>query len=130
MTHYENAIKEKATTELAIKNISLAANLNNDPKNDKHDLHLDAGINRYGKPEFTESWAEAKLYLHMSYGWYGNSSGYSVTDNDASLWILRAFNAMSHEIAERAVAMAKEHIQQVCTEAKLEAEKVLAEVST
>ena len=114
----------KDRSDSAIKNINKAMGYVEDGSrvdthNDKHNIHFSTnGVFN----------ADKKIYLNMSYGFYGNSSSCFCCNDAVMEYMIRALNAKGHEIAKLAKQYAEEDTKKALLEAEEEALNVLAEI--
>lgn len=69
--------------------------------------------------------SDVRLYLHMSYGFYGSSSGYSVGDENIKKYILNVLNSKTKSIISEVIELMKKDIEKAKRECKSEAEEIL-----
>ncbi len=75
------------------------------------------------------NWSEIKLYLHLSHGFHGSSSGYSDTCEDTGKYVAQVLNSMGQTILQKAVELAEADVEKARQEAEYEARLVLQEIS-
>lgn len=73
--------------------------------------------------------APIKLWLDMTYGYYGSSSAYSITSEEVGAYIARACNALSDDIARKTIELAQQDLDKAQEEARDEALSVLGTVT-
>ena len=135
MNHYERAVDEIPKLERVIDNIFHATGRNGsgepDSRNDKHTFTFSNQVNR-NAPKIVEwaNWPAAEILLRMSYGYYGSSSGYSCVDEATAKCVMVAMNRLAGRIAEEAITVAREGIDELRKCAAGEAQKVLAEMKS
>jgi len=121
MSKIEDYKKAKRIAENVERSINCA--LGKDRKdNDKHYIQ----ISYNGK--HTDSWSDAIMYLHASYGYYGCSSGYSAMNENVAKYMTKAINEYLISISNRAIELAKKDTEKARLEAENEAREVLQEI--
>lgn len=75
------------------------------------------------------SFAPMTLIVDASYGYYGNSSGYSATSEELGGYLARAINKHMTTLLDDAVKMAAEDAEKARKEAEAEARAVLQEAA-
>lgn len=73
------------------------------------------------------AWSDIVLSLHLSYGYYGSSSGYSATSDELGRYFAKAVNARMSELLDECVKMAMADVEKLRKEAESEALAVLKE---
>ena len=127
MTKYETFLKKQAIVSNTISAIRRALGQRNDgtkdSQNDKATFCF--SFNGLANAPFSP----AKIWLDMSHGYYGSSSGYSDTSEETAQYVVRACNALAKEIALKAMDLAQQDLAQAQAEAQSEALVVLGAVS-
>jgi len=126
MSKYESFLKLKGMVGDVVRSINLATGNNAqgeyDRQNDKatftfsFDRLLDA------------SWTPARIHLEMAHGYYGSSSGYNDMSPEAAKYVVQACNALSGQIAKKAIELAQKDLAAAQQEAQAEAKQVLISV--
>ena len=94
---------------------------NEDPNNDKHTF------------EFTKQriWdTDIPVWLHASYGYYGNSAGYSACSPDLQRYLIQALQHYRKDIINYIVEAVKHDEHKALLECKSEAEQILKEIDS
>lgn len=69
------------------------------------------------------------LFLHMSYGYYGSSSGYSVGGGNIQTYIEKALNIKAKEIVKIAIGLMEDDISKAREKSRAEAEEILRKLN-
>lgn len=72
--------------------------------------------------------SDIRLFLHISYGFYGSSSGYSAVSDNIEDYILKVLNLRSNNIINEAIEMMEHDIEISKHECKTEAEEILKDL--
>lgn len=88
--------------------------------NDKHHI-------RFNDKRIWDS--DLPLFLHMSYGYYGSSSGYSVGGGNIQGYIEKALNIKAAEIVKTAIDLMEIDILKARKASKAEAEEILRKLN-
>jgi hypothetical protein len=132
MTAYEKALEMDRVARRVINGIRLARGQkpdgSYDSNNDKARIMIWQGFNRKAPELLNSDWTPAKLYLEMSHGYFGSSSGYNDMCEEIAYYMMKAMQCLIPAIADKAIELVKKELESAKTAAKKEAESVLQEV--
>ena len=123
MTCIEKYNDQKNTTTKIIRNLNRARGLTaigkEDPHNDKHLIGFyDHSI-----------WSgDISVWFHASYGYYGNSNGYSACCPEIQKYLLRALNYYKYDIVNYIMEQAEKDKNDSLLACKQEAESILKQI--
>lgn len=75
------------------------------------------------------NWGEIKLGVHLSYGYYGSSSGYRATSENLGRYLAKAVSKHMPMLLDECAAMADDDAEKARKEATDEARSVLVEAN-
>lgn len=123
MTCIEKYNDQKNTTTKIIRNLNRARGLTaigkEDPHNDKHLIGFyDHSI-----------WSgDISVWFHASYGYYGDSNGYSACCPEIQKYLLKALNYYKHDIVNYIMEQAEKDKNDSLLACKQEAESILKQI--
>ena len=123
MTCIEKYNEQKNITTKIISNLNKAKGLTaigeEDPRNDKHLIGFhDHSI-----------WSEdISVWFHASYGYYGDSSGYSACCPEMQKYLLKALNYYKYDIVNYIMEQAEKDKNDSLLACKQEAESILKKI--
>ena len=123
MTCIEKYNDQKNTTTKIIRNLNRARGLTaigkEDPHNDKHLIGFyDHSI-----------WSgDISVWFHASYGYYGDSNGYSACCPEIQKYLLRALNYYKYDIVNYIMEQAEKDKNDSLLACKQEAESILKQI--
>lgn len=123
MTCIEKYNEQKNTTTKIIRNLNRARGLTaigkEDPHNDKHLIGFyDHSI-----------WSgDISVWFHASYGYYGDSNGYSACCPEIQKYLLKALNYYKHDIVNYIMEQAEKDKNDSLLACKQEAESILKQI--
>lgn len=74
-------------------------------------------------------WSDMQFQVHASYGYYGNSSGYSATSNELGQYLAKAIQHYAATLLDHAVGLAAADAEKARKAAEDEAKAVLTETA-
>lgn len=124
---YDKALAMKPVPDRVRSAVTKALGLRTDwsrhPQNDKHRFFFHpVGLTNAMR-------APIHLWLHMSYGWYGDSSCYSTTSEEVGEYAARACTALARQIGEKMVELAEADAEAARKAAEAEARSILEETA-
>ena len=120
---YRKVQRPKNTTTKIIRNLNRARGLTaigkEDPHNDKHLIGFyDHSI-----------WSgDISVWFHASYGYYGDSNGYSACCPEIQKYLLRALNYYKYDIVNYIMEQAEKDKNDSLLACKQEAESILKQI--
>lgn len=123
MTCIEKYNEQKNTTTKIIRNLNRARGLTaigkEDPHNDKHLIGFyDHSI-----------WSgDISVWFHASYGYYGDSNGYSACCPEIQKYLLKALNYYKYDIVNYIMEQAEKDKNDSLLACKQEAESILKQI--
>lgn len=124
MSNIEKYKEQSRITDKILVNINYAKGLTvtgvEDPRNDKHRIC-------FGNRETWDS--DIPVWLHASYGYYGNSDGYTACSPELQPYLIKALNHYKMDIMNYIVELAKQDKQNALIVCKEEAEKILQDIN-
>lgn len=124
MSKIEEYRKQSQITNKIISLLKSAQGLKNDgtkdPNNDKYDIS-------FHKNQIWDS--DIPVWFHASYGYYGNSSGYTACSPELQPYLIKALNHYKIDIINYIMEAVEDDKHKALIDCKEEAEKILAEIS-
>lgn len=112
---YQNAKRVSAQISEAVKHCLGR----DDPRNDK------ARFTCRFSHVMSEQWSPMCFQIEASYGYYGSSSGYSVTSKELGEYLAKAINAHRATLLDHAAKLAAEDMEKARKSAESEALEIL-----
>ena len=120
---YAQAQKKLSELDIAIE--ALKNQIHTHKDRDKTGL-LFRGQPDYHKPNITGShWQQAHISFNAYHGFYGNSSCREDMSPDVAFFVVKALNALTDKIVEKAVQIAEEQKSVIAVKIRKEAEKII-----
>ena len=124
MTKIEKYREQSNITTKIVENLNKAQGFNaignEDPNNDKHNI----GFNK------NKIWdTDIPIWFHASYGYYGNSNGYSACFPEMHPYLIKALDHYKIDIINYVMELAKQDKQKALLDCKEEAEDILKEIN-
>lgn len=123
MTCIEKYNEQKNITTKVISNLNKAKGLTaigeKDPHNDKY------GFNFYDHSIWS---GDVSVYFHASYGYYGDSSGYSACCPEMQKYLIKALNFYKDNIVNYIMEQAEKDKNDALLACKQEAESILKQI--
>ena len=123
MTCIEKYNEQKNITNKIIVNLNKAKGLTaigeKDPRNDKHEIMF------YDHKIWD---GDIQVYFHASYGYYGDSSGYSACCPEMQKYLMKALNHYKDEIVNYIMEQAEKDKNDALLACKQEAESILKQI--
>lgn len=123
MTCIEKYNEQKNITAKIIRNLNRARGLTvigtEDPHNDKHQIMF------YDRKIWN---GDIQVWLHASYGYYGDSSGYSACCPEMQRYLLKALSHYKDEIVNYMMEQAEKDKNDALLACQQEAESILKQI--
>lgn len=123
MTCIEKYNEQKNITTKIISNLNRARGLTaigkKDPRNDKHLI---------GFHDHSIGSGDISVWFHASYGYYGDSSGYSACCPEIQKYLLKALNYYKYDIVNYIMEQAEKDKNDSLLACKQEAESILKQI--
>ena len=123
MTCIEKYNEQKNITNKIIVNLNKAKGLTaigeKDPRNDKHEIMF------YDHKIWD---GDIQVCFHASYGYYGDSSGYSACRPEMQEYLLKALNHYKYDIVNYIMEQAEKDKNDALLACKQEAESILKQI--
>lgn len=123
MTCIEKYNEQKNITTKIISNLNRARGLTaigkEDPRNDKHLI---------GFHDHSIGSGDISVWFHASYGYYGDSSGYSACCPEIQKYLLKALNYYKYDIVNYIMEQAEKDKNDSLLACKQEAESILKQI--
>ena len=123
MTCIEKYNEQKNITTKIISNLNKAKGLTaigeKDPRNDKY------GFNFYDHSIWD---GDIQVYFHASYGYYGDSSGYSACCPEMRKYLIKALNYYNGDIVNYMMEQVEKDKHDALLACKQEAESILKQI--
>lgn len=123
MTCIEKYNEQKNITTKIISNLNRAKGLTaigkEDPRNDKHLI---------GFHDHSIGSGDISVWFHASYGYYGDSSGYSACCPEIQKYLLKALNYYKYDIVNYIMEQAEKDKNDSLLACKQEAESILKQI--
>lgn len=123
MTCIEKYNEQKNITTKIISNLNRAKGLTaigeEDPRNDKHLI---------GFHDHSIGSGDISVWFHASYGYYGDSSGYSACCPEMQKYLLKALNYYKYDIVNYIMEQAEKDKNDSLLACKQEAESILKQI--
>lgn len=123
MTCIEKYNEQKNITTKIISNLNKAKGLTaigeEDPRNDKHLI---------GFHDHSIGSEDISVWFHASYGYYGDSSGYSACCPEMQKYLLKALNYYKYDIVNYIMEQAEKDKNDSLLACKQEAESILKQI--
>lgn len=123
MTCIEKYNEQKNITNKIVVNLNKARGLTaigkEDSRNDKHQIMF------YDHKIWD---GDIQVYFHASYGYYGDSSGYSACCSEMQKYLLKALNYYKDEIVNYIMEQAEKDKNDALLACKQEAESILKQI--
>lgn len=123
MTYIEKYKEQQALTNKIIANFNKARGLTaigeKDPKNDKHQIDF------YDHKIWN---GDIQVWFHASYGYYGDSSGYSACCPEMQQYLIKALNHYKGEIVNYMIEQVEKDKNDALLACKQEAESILKQI--
>lgn len=123
MTCIEKYNEQKNITTKIISNLNRAKGLTaireEDPRNDKHLI---------GFYDHNIGSGDISVWFHASYGYYGDSSGYSACCQEMQKYLLKALNYYKYDIVNYIMEQAEKDKNDSLLACKQEAESILKQI--
>jgi hypothetical protein len=126
MSKIEKYREQSNVATKIVANLNHAQGLNaigtqKDPNNDKHDI-------RFHKHQIWEF--DIPVWFHASYGYYGNSSGYSACSPELQPYLIKALNHYKTDIINYIMEAVEHDKHKALLDCKAEAEQILKEIDS
>lgn len=123
MTCIEKYNEQKNITTKIISNLNRARGLTvigeEDPRNDKHQIGF------YNQSIWS---GDISVWFHASYGYYGDSSGYSVCCPEMQKYLIKALNYYKDNIVDYIMEQAEKDKNDALLACKQEAESIIKQI--